>query len=703
MTRDLMTRQGRSTSARELPATGSGTPRHGGATAPRHGGAPAPRRAPARAAHSAARLALALLALLGLALATAQPADDRAMQGVAVVSEGARVSLRWYLPGDVFPDGGFVVTRRAEDGSEATWEVPSPLPPERSLVDQQTYQAALAIYDPSAAPAGDDAEGFALARAFFTVRAALDPGLSETLGILYHDDDVEVGQRLRYEVRTAAGELVGEASVTVGSTPPLDAPTGLRATVQGGSVGLIWDRPDESELVVAYRAEVVEPDGSARPLSEAWTPLPTEGETPEEDAPYWIVDEGRTPGETVTYRVVGRDLFGRRTPPSAALTVRVPVALDLPQPQVTSADVGDRSITLHWAVPPSEDVAGFRVLRATDPDDDPEPVSPLLGTSERSWTDEGLTGGTDYYYYVAAYAEDGSGVVGPVWAQRAVNPHPPGAPGGLAVEPREDSLVLRWRPPQDEDVGRYQVYAGRPGTPFDAMSLVGETRETTLEVPVPANTLFDVAFRVRAVNTSDVAGAPSEEATGRVLDLTPPSAPLWASAEGGEEVVTLTWVRDLDADVAFVRVLRSPAGAGEFAVIADELDPSVTSFEDREATAGVAFDYALQAVDAAGNESELSEVRTAAAWSLAAPAPVSGLTAELLEDGGVRLAWEPGEPGTSWVVSRMMAGSWVEVSDLLDSPGFVDPRGGPGDVYRVVSVSATRQVGEGVTVEVAAP
>lgn len=661
------------------------------------------RLAQAPAGRAAARLGVALLALLGLAVAAAQPADDRVMEGVAAVSEGARVSLRWYLPGDVFPEGGFVVTRFGADGTEATWEVPSPLPPERSLVDQQTYEAALAVYDPSAATAAADDVGFELARALFTVRAAVDPDLSETLGILYRDDDVEVGQRLRYVVRTAAGDPVGEATVTVGSTPPLGAPTGLRATVQGGSVGLIWDRPDDSELVVAYRAEVVGPDGTARPLGEEWTPLPIPGDTPEEDAPFWIADEGRTPGETVTYRVVGRDLFGRLTPPSAAVTVQVPIARALPQPQVTSADVGDRAITLHWDIAPSDDVAWFRVLRALSPTADPVPVSPLLAAQERSWTDEGLLGGTDYYYYVAAYAEDGSGVVGPVWAQRAVNPNPPGAPTRLVVEAREASLVVSWRPPLDEDVGRYQVYAGRPGTPFDAMTLVGETRDTTLEVPVPANTLFDVAFRVRAVNTSDVAGALSNEATGRVLDLTPPSAPLWASATGGEEVVSLAWVRDLDADVAFVRVLRSPAGEGEFAVIADELDPSVTSFEDREAPAGVAFDYALQAVDAAGNESDLSEVRTAAAWSLDAPAPVAGLTAELLEDGGVRLTWEPGAPGTTWVVSRLLSGSWVEVSDLLDRPEFVDPRGRPGDAYRVVSVSATRQRGEGVTVEVATP
>jgi len=73
------------------------------------------------------------------------------------------------------------------------------------------------------------------------------------------------------------------------------------------------------------------------------------------------------------------------------------------------------------------------------------------------------------------------------------------------------------------------------------------------------------------------------------------------------------------------------------------------------------------------------------------------------EDGGVRLTWGTGAKGTTWVVSRLLSGSWVEVSDMLDRPEFVDPRGRPGEAYLVVSVSATRQRGEGVTVEVATP
>jgi hypothetical protein len=44
-------------------------------------------------------------------------------------------------------------------------------------------------------------------------------------------------------------------------------------------------------------------------------------------------------------------------------------------------------------------------------------------------------------------------------------------------------------------------------------------------------------------------------------------------------------------------------------------------------------------------------------------------------------------------VSKLLGGAWVEISDLLDEPSYVDTRGRPGDGYRVVSYSATGQPG----------
>jgi len=658
-----------------------------------------------RAARTLAWVGAWCLLLTQLAFAQGDAAMRDAaprMDGVAAVSEGPSVALRWSLPGEVFPAGGFVLTRIAPDGSASSVTVASPLPPELAPIDADTFEAIETLFDPTLVPLDDD-EALALAflRAAFTLEAAADPDLARALGILVEHEGLVVGERWRYEVATAAGAHVGSAEITVGSTPPLDAPTGLVAEAAVGGIGLRWHTPDEATLVFGHRIEIRALDGSFVDLGSGWLTAPEpDAAAPE---PFWFVDATpRFVGSEVVYRVVGRDLFGRETPPSQPVALVVPDPEVLPQALIVDAESGDRSVTLHWSLPADPRVVAVGVLRAPNPDDAPALVSPLFDVSVQRWTDAGLRGGVDYYYAIASFDDEGLVAVGPLWAQRAVNPNPPAAPHDLSVVPQEDGLVLTWRAPSDDDVGRYQVYGGRPGTAFERMTLLAETTDLTVVVPIPANTLFDVALRVRAVNTSDVAGAPSSEVAGRPLDATPPSAPLWLDSQGVERAIELRWLRDLDPDVAFVRLSRAEGAvlgadgtlvAGVFRLLADGLSPETTSFRDEDVVAGVVYAYRLEAVDASGNVSEPSEVRTASAWGFDVPGAPTGLQVETLE-AGVALRWDGSEGVLGWVVERWHQAAWVEISDLLEAPSYVDIRGAAGDRYQVRAVSAAGQVGE---------
>src|SRR5690606_6829311 len=168
---------------------------------------------------------------------------------------------------------------------------------------------------------------------------------------------------------------------------------------------------------------------------------------------------------------------------------------------------------------------------------------------------------------------------------------------------------------------------------------------------------------------------------------------------GLENAIELVWLRDLDPDLATVRLLRA-TGDDDFVVLVDALPPDVTRYLDETISAGVRYRYALVAADEHGNESTRSQERSAAAWSLAAPGEVVGLSVEV-EDGGVRVSWQPGGDGAGvWLVSRKLAGAWVEVSDLLSEPEFLDVRGQVGDEYLVVSVGANGQLSSGVSIVV---
>lgn len=541
-----------------------------------------------------------------------------------------------------------------------------------------------------------------------TLQAATDPDLAEALGILIHDDDVDVGDHLRYEVATGDGESVGVAEIVVGSSSPLAAPTGLAATPTAAGIELVWDRPSEDSLVFAYLVEAAEGDGDFAPVSDDWTPLPPENES---DGPYFR-DE-RAAGETVRYRLVGRDLFGRETPPSDEIVATGFDADPLAQVYVVDSrsDAGD--ITLEWEFAGDERVIGLQVLRTEGVDEAPEPVSELLDTDVDEWTDTDVVAGVDYHYAVAAVTADDRVVVGPLWTQRSINLEGPSAATNLRLAEHVDTLTLSWDAPSDDDVSHYLVYAGRPGDDFDLFTLVGETTETSFDLPVPEGTLLDLALRVRAVNTSDVSGELSEEITGRVIDETPPSPPQWRAASGVEGAVELSWVATVDPDVEVVRVLRAeeagPDSAGSVPAervweqVGEDLPPAATGLVDDDVVAGTGYDYVLVAVDASGNVSERSEQRRAVPWSLDAAGAAGDVQADVLDEGGVELTWDASDApeGTGWIVSRWLDGAWVEISDLLTTPEFVDEGGVEGDRYQVTAVSPARVLGESAEIDTA--
>jgi hypothetical protein len=98
-----------------------------------------------------------------------------------------------------------------------------------------------------------------------------------------------------------------------------------------------------------------------------------------------------------------------------------------------------------------------------------------------------------------------------------------------------------------------------------------------------------------------VESAPSNEACVEVRDVAAPATPAGLAAlprQGGIEVL---WGPSSEPDLASYRVYRTaPGGAPERLA---ELAPNRTSWLDETAVRGVAYRYAVSAVDAAGNES----------------------------------------------------------------------------------------------------
>jgi hypothetical protein len=134
------------------------------------------------------------------------------------------------------------------------------------------------------------------------------------------------------------------------------------------------------------------------------------------------------------------------------------------------------------------------------------------------------------------------------------------------------------------------VCSGRDGTLFDCNHddyFLAGTPASTNYLATHWNTAFSAFLIAPAV-------AP---------DTTPPAAPSGVTATPGPGQVTLSWARGSESDLAGYRVLRDGVQVASLGV--------VTSYTDSGLLSSRSYDYAVRAVDSAGNLSPVSATVTA--------------------------------------------------------------------------------------------
>ena len=183
----------------------------------------------------------------------------------------------------------------------------------------------------------------------------------------------------------------------------------------------------------------------------------------------------------------------------------------------------------------------------------------------------------------------------------------------------ETSVTVTWQPPaslSDEAPGvLYNVYAvtaaggGPGGVPAAAPTPLNEKPlEATAFSHPGAEAGKEQCFVVRSVatvGTAVIEGDPSDPICVTPRDTFPPAAPKGLAAVSGSGVVNLIWDPNTEGDVAGYLILRGEAPG-------DTLQPLTpqpireTRYNDRTVRPGVAYVYAIVAVDRAGNRSAAS-------------------------------------------------------------------------------------------------
>jgi len=195
----------------------------------------------------------------------------------------------------------------------------------------------------------------------------------------------------------------------------------------------------------------------------------------------------------------------------------------------------------------------------------------------------------------------------------------------LAVKASQTALLLTWAKPAETLTGLppshlsgYRVYQSATGKP-DSYRLLGETASPHFEdKDFQFGRRYD--FQVSAVTALDGARAESEPSATVAItprDTFPPAVPTGLTAVNAAGAVDLLWNANTEGDLAGYNVYRSADG-GPFARLNKQSMPTPI-FHDPSVAPGQHYQYAVTAIDLAGNESQRSAAASVATPSAAQP------------------------------------------------------------------------------------
>jgi hypothetical protein len=346
----------------------------------------------------------------------------------------------------------------------------------------------------------------------------------------------------------------------------------------------------------------------------------------------------------VSYRVEGIDAFGRLSARSAPVSVALrDVIAPAPPLGLVTAVAGD-TVVLRWTPPPDADVTAYQLWRAQRSDSGftkvGAPVPSGAGTVAR---DAGRPAARLFWYRVTAVDRAGNESVPSAPAVAEVpDLSPPATPDSLTGSIIPGRAALRWRAVKAPDVRGYRVYrASTPGGEFGLLTsepLAAAAYTDTIRI----RARHPFYYRVTALDSAMNESPPTAPLALRPPDVTAPTAPVLVAVRPGDGGLIATWLANPEPDVAGYLVRRRPAGDTAWLPGGDSVSVTRTVDTLRGVPPRAEMDVAVQAVDSAGNRSEMSRPMAgrAAGRREAASLEVDRLTWDAVR-ARVMIEWRP--------------------------------------------------------------
>jgi YHS domain-containing protein len=421
-----------------------------------------------------------------------------------------------------------------------------------------------------------------------------------------------------YTFSVVATNSAGNSVPSAASSPVIPvtvpgAPTGLGATPGNTTVALKWTVPTSNggSPITGYNVyEGTRSGGESTTPVNRTTLITTTG--------YTVT--GLTNGTTYYFTVEAVNALGSSAASNqaSATPATVPGA-----PTGLSATRGNTTVALSWRAPSSNGgsaITGYNVYEGTTSGGESTVAvntSPVTGPS---YTANGLTNGTTYYFTVKAVNAAGSSAAS---NQASATPATvPGAPTGLSATRGNTTVALKWTAPTSNGgspVTGYYVYLGTKSggestTPLNFTPLT--TTSCTVGGLSNGTTYY---FTVKAVNAVGVSAASNEASA--TTPATAPAAPTGLSATPGNTTVALKWTAPTSnggSPVTGYNVYEGTSSGHESTTPVNGATLiTATSYTVSGLSNGTTYYFTVEAVNAAGSSAASNQA------SVVAGAPVA--------------------------------------------------------------------------------
>jgi hypothetical protein len=190
---------------------------------------------------------------------------------------------------------------------------------------------------------------------------------------------------------------------------------------------------------------------------------------------------------------------------------------------------------------------------------------------------------------------------------------PPAPPQNVLTEVFEDHIQVRWK--EGEEVSQatgsakpagYNLYRSVGDVPARRLNSALITQPEYSDKDFSFGQTYRYFVRTVLESAPPVESEDSQSAEVSPRDTFPPRPPTGLAVIGGSGFIALSWEANRESDLGGYRVWRRLEGKGEFVLIA-KLTAAESSFQDTRVEKNSRYEYAITALDTAGNESQKSE------------------------------------------------------------------------------------------------